>query len=1064
MLTDFTLEIYKEHSKQLNINEIQQVADFSWSANTITLNEGEKNIWIKFTLHNTTELNRAYVIDFTENTLQSVNLYVLAQGSPVQEYNSSITPTTKKIQQPHFTITLPQGASKSIFIRVSSPHINKYQINIFDKDSFGAYQADNFNKLMLFVGAMIALMLFTLFSYIITKNAAYLYYLFYTLSLVMWQFTLNAVAPFNTLYSPESFYFFALTIAPAVLFLALFIRKTLELHQEAKGLDMLLKLTATLYFAAALSLYFFHLITYGNFHLISLIVLSLFIIITLLAYLKNSNNLALMLTVAQVVFLSGYALYVFMFIGTAEYNYLYKQTMLLAIFSEVVIFAFILMYHSKMLTHRKKITQSSVDVAPPLSKEEPTPSLVQEEAKFEHIYNNTLEAIVIFEDEICVDINQVGVTLFDLYDRKEVIGSHMSKFITLNSLKLLQRKKQKSEVILMEVDALRPDKEVFPALFKSHYTYVDNTKIEITSFVEISEMKTREMKLKQAKIEAEDATKRKSEFLANMSHEIRTPMNGIIGMSHLMQQTKLDIKQKNFIRKIDDSAKSLLGVIDDILDHSKMEAGKLVIDNIPFDMHELLESTLNVVRVRAEEKELDLVINYDENASDNFYGDALRIGQVLKNLMSNAIKFTQIGKVEVNFTKLGHNSFRLSVKDSGIGIKADKLKTLFDEFTQAEDQTTRLYGGTGLGLSISKRLVELMDGRIWIESTEGEGSEFFIELPLVELEKDSVSLKTEKLDPNSINVLIGSRILLVDDNSINQEIILGILENSGIHVDVANNGQEAVEQFKRHEYELILMDIQMPVMNGYEATMIIRESNPDVPVIALTANAMKEDVERTTAAGMNEHLNKPIDINKLYETLLKYISPKVDSYDATIDTDALTLPDFKYIDTELGVEHMGGNVSLYLTILKDFCEQYHEFTFDEEDEKELKMQVHTLKGLSASIGATSLHELVLRMEESYDKELLKLLYLELGFVVSELHCLDEQLGLEEAEKLEITPEELERLFTELKTAIQENRPKKVAPILEEIDKYALPTQEQHTYDVVRKLALNYEYEKAERLL
>jgi len=404
--------------------------------------------------------------------------------------------------------------------------------------------------------------------------------------------------------------------------------------------------------------------------------------------------------------------------------------------------------------------------------------------------------------------------------------------------------------------------------------------LDITNSSLEEKVKQRTEELELAKIKAEESTKLKSNFLANMSHEIRTPINGIIGMTYLVKQTDLNDRQQNYIYQIETASNNLLNIINDILDFSKIEAGKLNIIKISFDMNDIIDNIKSLLEFKAIEKGLKFNVLYSDSNS-NFYGDPLRIEQILINLINNAIKFTAKGSVTLSILYLNNDRVKFNVKDTGIGVTNEHQSNLFQSFIQADGSTTRKYGGTGLGLSISKQLVELMNGTIHLESEINKGSEFTFEIELPKLNEINIKKSSDNSALNNLEkemlTLKGSNILLVEDNETNRLLILSLLEASGMHIDSAINGKIAVEKYKQNQekYELVLMDIQMPVMDGYEATKQIRAIDKNIPIIAITANAMTEDKKKSKSAGMNEHISKPIDIKKLYSVLLKYISQKV---------------------------------------------------------------------------------------------------------------------------------------------------------------------------------------------
>ncbi len=801
-----------------------------------------------------------------------------------------------------------------------------------------------------------------------------------------------------------------------------------------------------------------------------------------------------------------------------------------------------------------------------------------------------------------------------------------------NAASYLSRAMSLNKIERHEMELMRKDGSMF-------WTRISGQTLNSTDpksgFVVIIEDITHEREVAaqmlQAKLLAEDAAKMKADFLANMSHEIRTPMNAIIGLSHLMLKTELSARQVEYLHKIRAASQHLLSIINDILDLSKIEAGKMTMESIEFNLQHMLDNLTGLIHDKAIDKGLELILDVSPEVPEALIGDPLRLGQILINFVTNAIKFTEQGEIGIIIRQLAADDqqvlLKFAVKDTGIGLAPEQLTTLFQSFKQADSSTTRKYGGTGLGLAISKSLVDMMGGEIGAESQLGSGSEFWFTIrlakgqanehrkltpnpdlrgkrmlvvddneyarvvlsdllqsmyfvvhkvatgpeaieavkigvrdnqpfdvlfidwqmpkmdgievaqilrnmglsPLPKLilvtayareevlksaiesgfdevlikpvgastlfdsvvrifgdaedTRESRYLPEKTLAQDDFGNIYGARILLVEDNAMNQQIATEILEDAGFVVDLAKNGEEAVSKVHTQAYDVVLMDMQMPVMDGVSATLAIRaETRFDrLPIVAMTANAMQQDRERCLAAGMNDHLAKPIEPDDLWAVLRKWIKPSLTLQPPTIQkpshTELIEIPDdISGLDTAQALRRMRGKRELYLSILQSFITEQADVpaqihsALQANDHDTAERLAHTLKSLSGNIGAIAIQALAEQLELGLRnhlpaatlEELLSTTTHELQALLDALRSRLSANASTTEPAANITPAQIDAVLAELIKLLQDDDSNAVSYCKEhaEVLGHALPTQAK----ALQNALAHYDFELALSLL
>ncbi|SJZ66383.1 PAS domain S-box-containing protein [Trichlorobacter thiogenes] len=488
--------------------------------------------------------------------------------------------------------------------------------------------------------------------------------------------------------------------------------------------------------------------------------------------------------------------------------------------------------------------------------------------------------LIVSSQRIIVQVNQQFCEMLG-YTEQELLGQsvrmlHLDEQHYLDWAPRFIQARNGVTHLSAEHPSLRKDGSIIWCVFTGvRLTLPDGDQGVVWSVIDISDRKQVEDELLHAKEAAEAANRAKSEFLANMSHELRTPMNGVIGMAHLLGATELSPEQEKYLGCIESSANSLITLIGDILDLSRIEAGKLELEQVQFSLRRMVDELLASQQFEINQKNISVHIDLADSLPEILLGDQMRTRQILLNLLGNAIKFTGQGRitiaVELVARRNGSAVVRLTVADTGIGMSPDKLARIFAPFEQADNSTTRRYGGSGLGLAICSRLVELMGGQIWAESQETVGSSFHVELPFTVPDQSTIQQQCNGAETDSGVVLRPLAILLAEDNPISREFVVKLLTRLGHQVTAVANGQEALEQVEQQRFDIVLMDIQMPVLGGDVATRSIRQqeqqSGGHLPIIALTAHAMHDERARLLEQGFDAHVSKPVDVALLLDVM-----------------------------------------------------------------------------------------------------------------------------------------------------------------------------------------------------
>ncbi|MBF0235466.1 MAG: response regulator, partial [Desulfamplus sp.] len=1073
------LDILEDKTKTLNIND---VVSEKYSTRFVANKKTNPNYgytssvyWVRFTLVNPMPQASEWLFEVDYPMLDHITLFIPGEDGSftIKKTGDKLPFHTREVNNRSFIfhLNLPSDSTLTYYVRFESESTMTFPLTLWSSKAFMEKTHNEQYALGIYYGIIIAMILYNLFLFSVLSDRNYLFYVLYIASFGFFQLIMNGIAyqylwPNCPWWANKAVPF---SVSMALLWVIVFSKSFLNTtHFTPKLNKFLMVLGWAIFIMSIVSLIVPYSVSVRLTTGIALIALSSVIFAGVRCF-QLDYRPARFFLLAWSTLLIGILISILRGFGIFPNNFLTLYGMQVGSVMEVILLSLALADRINSIKSENDLAQKRIIHLQEKSYNE----LKRAEEKYRSIVENAAEGI--FQATPEGQIFTANPALAKIFGFGQTIDAVETPFEVINPVgklyvddgkkdDLFRLLKQDGVVKDFETRLFRKDGTIIDASICIRTVYDSDQKIHYYEGLinDISDKK-KAVKLLVAKETAEAAAKAKSEFLANMSHEIRTPMNAIIGFTGLALKTDIQAKLKDYLIKIDYSAKSLLGLINDILDFSKIEAGKMEIEAIPFHLNDLMNNVIQTVSVKIGQKDIQVSCTIEEKVPGYLIGDSLRLGQVLLNLMDNAIKFTDNGYVRITVKQINDDAddgtagtmdlnkiyfnktdesvhtphkdyyrtqLKFSIEDSGIGIKDEQIATLFMPFSQADTSTTRKFGGTGLGLTICKRLVEMMGGEISVKS-KSEGcvfsfTSYFNVIPdsLGAIEKYPLPSPSPIYSDNH-KALIGSRILLVEDNLINQQVAMEILKREHVVVDVVKNGLEAVEAVEKSVYDLVLMDIQMPLMGGYEATNQIRKNEKfkALPIVAMTANAMTGTREACMDAGMDDYITKPIDNDQLFSILAKWIKSnksgrdikninngnisnrnrdiiKGDEQFSKTDGENSNTTDYQFVkpnaplikqsynfsliqhmrainfngvDLKEALSRLSGNQELYEELLINFVKEYASITeeiksFLNKGESDIAERIiHTMKGTAGNLSAGAIHDSAAELEKGIQK-------------------------------------------------------------------------------------------------